>query len=887
MALLDDVLTWSENLPPWQRDALRRLFQGQSQLTATDLGEIRDMVEGDKGAPTPVPLTKAHIPTLGAGTTTVLTALTDLQDVNGFPTGRGISLAPAGISVVFGENGAGKSGFARVMKRACRARHSSPVLANAFSKTRTGTPRATVAFSSNGTPTTAKWTEGAASHPDLAMVSVYDSHCAQDYISKDGPCAFLPYGLNVLEALGTAQDVIKQAVDYELRPIRLDRHQFAALSGPHAVGQHVSKLGPQTDLAALTTLSKLDPTEAARIAELQADLKAMDLEPAARAAETLAQRLDGLVRAINLAERFTNDAALDKFAGMAQAEDTAQAADRLAQVKLHGESSRGDTERLGLRDGTGGDAWKILFQAAEAFSRTTYPDHDEHPAHGDGDQCVLCQQPLAPNAQARMQRFRSFVADDAAKNLTEASAAVATALRRVRSADLEPVDDPTLADIRERDPALAVAVLAHPPAWIARRNWIETSYLASHWENARPALPAGDLLSTQFTAKAQALRTWATEHRKARDPKQQAVLQAELTALTARQSLGNHLPAITLFVGDSKRDVHLSAMSTALNTQKISTKITALSKEHVTQALASTLNEELQAIGYKRTVKPKVTSQTRGGTNIVGLALEDCDNEAKDVLSEGEQRAIGLAFFLAEARLRGDASTLVFDDPTTSLDHRHRRRIAKRLVELSASRPIAVLTHDVVFLTAMQHHIAKLTVPHSIQSVQWSSNAPGEVISGLGWESMAYKNQIHDLRTRAATMVKQHGQYANDQEKREIEKGYTDLRGAIERATREIILNDTTHPFVAEVKVINLGGVVGFELAEWETLMNVYGKCSETTSGHDTPPDEQAEIPDAAELAKDLEAVDKVIEACKARRKTFEDGPRKKYTELRNAARKS
>jgi len=241
----------------------------------------------------------------------------------------------------------------------------------------------------------------------------------------------------------------------------------------------------------------------------------------------------------------------------------------------------------------------------------------------------------------------------------------------------------------------------------------------------------------------------------------------------------------------------------------------------------------------------------------------------------------------AEARLRGDASTLVFDDPTTSLDHRHRRRIAKRLVELSASRPIAVLTHDVVFLTAMQQYIAKLTVRHSIQSVQWSSNAPGGVISGLGWESMAYRNQIHDLRARAATMVKQHGQYANEQEKREIEKGYTDLRGAIERATREIILNDTTHPFVAEVKVINLGGVVGFELAEWETLMNVYGKCSETTSGHDTPPDEQAEMPDAAEISKDLEAVDKVIEACKARRKTFEDGPKKKYTEMRNAARRS
>jgi hypothetical protein len=145
---------------------------------------------------------------------------------------------------------------------------------------------------------------------------------------------------------------------------------------------------------------------------------------------------------------------------------------------------------------------------------------------------------------------------------------------------------------------------------------------------------------------------------------------------------------------------------------------------------------------------------------------------------------------------------------------------------------------------------------------------------------------VHELRIKAAAMSKRHGAYPNDEEKRELRAAYTDLRGAIERATREVILNDTTHPFVAEVKVINLGGVVGFDLAEWEALMNVYGKGSETTSGHDTPPDEQADIPSAHEFAQDVEAVDAVVKACQARSKAFEEGPKKKYTELRNAARK-
>ncbi|WP_318351658.1 hypothetical protein [Klebsiella pneumoniae] len=39
------------------------------------------------------------------------------------------------------------------------------------------------------------------------------------------------------------------------------------------------------------------------------------------------------------------------------------------------------------------------------------------------------------------------------------------------------------------------------------------------------------------------------------------------------------------------------------------------------------------------------------------------------VLSEGEQRALGMAMFLAELESLPHASTVIFDDPSASLDH--------------------------------------------------------------------------------------------------------------------------------------------------------------------------------------------------------------------------
>ncbi len=268
MALLDDILAWSsrDDFPIWQRDALRRIFAANGQISATDLAEIRAMVEKSAGAPAPIPLDKSHIPTMGSGSSTVLLRLSHLKNVNGFPDGRQLEVADQGLTVVFGENGAGKSGFARVMKRACRARHSSPVLSNAFAfGERPATPQAVIAYAAGGTNHQITWTEGGASNSDLAMVSVYDSQCAQDYISKDGPTAFVPYGFHALSGLAAAQQAIQDEINRDIGAIQLRPDQFSALHGAHSVGRIMAKLGAKTDITDLEALAQLTPEESESI----------------------------------------------------------------------------------------------------------------------------------------------------------------------------------------------------------------------------------------------------------------------------------------------------------------------------------------------------------------------------------------------------------------------------------------------------------------------------------------------------------------------------------------------------------------------------------------------------------------------------------------------
>ncbi len=886
MALLDDILTWSNDLPGWQRDALRRIFTTNGQLTAKDLAEIRAMVEGADGAPQPTPLTMSHIPTMGSGAPTALLGLSNLNNVNGFPSGRQLDIADEGITVIFGENGAGKSGFARVMKRACRARHSTAVLANAFTKGARTTPEATFTYASGNKHHETIWTEGGASNADLAMVSVYDSHCAQDYVSKDGPSAFVPYGFNALSALAATQQTIQEDLNREIGAIHLRTDQFSALQGTHSVGKIMTKLGPSTDIAALEALAKLTPEEFESIKELSAAINGLDVEPEAGKHERLAQRLDNLANLTNYAERFVTDAALEKFANLAKAEEAAIRADRLAQDLLRGDGAL-EGPAVALLPDTGGAEWKVLFQAAQVFSIKAYPEHPHHPASGPNDQCVLCQQPLGKNAQTRMARFRQFVAADAAQNLGSARNAVTEARQKINDANLGPVDAPTLAEIKQIDEGLAESVILHQAAWAARREWIATSYTLSHWTDPRPPLPEGDVLSSRLSLKAQALRQLATQLRQAKDQKEHTKLTARLAELTSRRDLGTHLPALQTYISEAKRRGGLEAARDALNTKSVSTKITNLSKIHTTDALARALNEELEALGYRHRVKPTLTSQTKGGRNVHGLALDGCNHGTHEVLSEGEQRAVALAFFLAEARLRGDQSTIVFDDPSTSLDHLHRRKMAEHLVHLSKTRPVVTFTHDAVFLTTLLGEIAEQEATAKIQTVEWQGGSPGALLDGLAWESKPYGDQMKELKAKSAHMKANHNPYPNNDEKKAIREAYAHMRGMIERAIREIVLNDTVHPFSDEVRVVQVGAIAGFKIEEWRSIVTIYGKASEVIAGHDSPSVGQYEMPSSLNFEQDLSDLEAVLRACEARRSAFNKNEKQLMIDLRNKIRKS
>src|SRR5207253_10751901 len=195
-AAVQDILHWSADLASWQRDALRRLCD-QEELSEQDFADLVEFCRGPYDTATygsakkPEPLTASHTRADSYGQTVALKSIKDVVNVNALADGQILKFRETGLTVVFGGNGSGKSGYSRVLKKACRARASNaPILPNVYAPPSNKPATATIDYSVSGKLAAAKWVDGAPTDDVLSAISVFDSACAIVHVEKTNDVAY-------------------------------------------------------------------------------------------------------------------------------------------------------------------------------------------------------------------------------------------------------------------------------------------------------------------------------------------------------------------------------------------------------------------------------------------------------------------------------------------------------------------------------------------------------------------------------------------------------------------------------------------------------------------------------------------------------------------------
>lgn len=853
---LEMLLEWSahDGRPEWQRDAVRRIVE-KGALSAFDTDELVQLAKHAHGDETvtlrPEPLAANHLPTSASGSDAIaLSAISDVVGVNQLAAKQTLPFAVSGMTIVYGSNGSGKSGYARILKKICRARFPGEIMPDAFSDATPLPAAASVHYQRGGAAQSpVVWADAASDgpHPVLSAVSVFDRESAAVHLRDENEVAYRPFGLDIPDELASACAAVKEVLNREKKALEAARSPL--FSKPSwdvgsRVGCIMSGLKADTDLVQLRALAVLSEVEKQRHAQLTADLAR---DPAVAAAE---HRLnaEAVKRLSAIVERVTgshSDAKLANYVRSAgdarelRAAATAASAAAFAGAPL---------------DGIGNAAWRALWDSAQRFAAGAGPGGARFVASEAGAPCVLCQQDLSAEAAARVASFTAFVADDIETAAVKAEQTFDAARQALAKAAIE---TSMIKDGRQRlllgNPGLAADVLRYLAAVRLRARQSER---AAH--SGEPlqltSLPASPI---QFLRDHERqLRNNAQEISASATGEARAKLVAEQRDLADRLALDSLLPIAEAEVARLRALQRVANCVAETSTTAITHLSNSIADTVITPHLQDRFQEEIVQLAAERIRVKVVRSSGKYGTPHYQIRFfKNADAPVTNVLSEGEQTCVALAAFLTELATASTHSTLVFDDPITSLDHKWRKKVAERLVKEAAVRQIIVFTHDLVFLNDLRTLSERASSPVSTVSLDRGVGGAGVVSEGLPWKGKSVLDRVDSLEKDARTAQLLYDAQDEAGYRDAAHKIYGALRSTWERAVEDVAFSHVIMRHRDYVDTKHLRKVSALNAADCDALSAHYKKCCDEIEAHDPSRGRDAESPPPADIFADIKAL--------------------------------
>ena len=860
--VLTDILEWSSGRPPWQRDALRRLIVN-GNVSEADISELANLCKSRHGLAArenPSPLISDHLPQPNTGIGLVrLESLTHHRGVNALANDQTIEFGPC-LTVVYGGNAAGKSGYTRILKSACRARRAEEILGNVVSTT-VPRPSATIEFTAGGKALTHSWDDSQPLNDFLSKVSVFDRHCAGVYVAEQTDVAYRPMGLDLFDKLSEVCSGVRKILEREQNALESGQLRNLDVASGTAVHELITNLNPLTNPNSVRELATLTAEESQRIQELRTrlrDLQSADPATTARTIELRARRAEILVERVNTAEElFAEDSKEELFNARDMMEETQRAAEGLRKLVFDGQPL----------PNTGSDSWRALWEAARRFSAIDAYPGAEFPFTEEGSLCVLCQQPLVDEAVHRLQQFRDFL--ESAIQGQHEQAVSGYRERKLAIEEGRILDDQArevLHDIQIDEPGLAEAVLTHLTGAEEYRQELKVAITEN--KSFRDILPFVDFDLEGLQRYIENSRQTARELRLVSQPEAVDRLMSELCELESRQVLAGHLSEVLEEVERKKRVAVYQVCMKETQTTAITRKSSEVTRQAVTEQLIESFEAELKALRFRHVEVHMVDSGGSRGVLYHRLRLRRApETEVPKVVSEGEARCLSIASFFAELSTSDDRSAILFDDPVSSLDHEWRDNVADRLVLESQNRQVIVFTHDIVFLLALTGKAEQLGVNLKSQHLWRDANSAGFSSQELPLLAMKVSDRVGVLKKLWQDADKEYRKGDKRKYERDGAYIYGLLREAWERGFEEVLLGGSVERYRKTIETQRAKCIADIEEGDLTRLQAGMTKCSRWLAGHDQAPAENAAFPDSNELLDDIEALKTWVQDIRKRRR--------------------
>jgi ABC-type transport system involved in cytochrome c biogenesis ATPase subunit len=840
----DAFAGWFTERPKWMQTAAAKLATTRRMPSPEDICDFANLCVAEANGVAAAFETMPHgMFGAAAGTDAFkLRKLDKVVGVNAICENACLDFGTADLSIVFGMNGSGKSGYARLLKHACGTRHKADLLPNVFEAAKP-IPSCEVTVVTGTDAKTFEWKAEPDGLRPLRSIHVFDAAAAESYVDSKNLASYEPRRMRFLSSLILVCDAV--ADELSTRKTALPK-TFPAVPLEHTLtvaANFVSQLRDTTKAEAIDAAcawsdenleARQDIEMSLKQHEVAARVKQLGLDK--RTLALFVESYDDLKLATSIEE-------VSKLLKSKQEAITKRKAATEDAAKVFAGSAL---------DGIGSASWRLMWEQAREYSETTaYPERD-FPATDNGDLCVLCHQPLDADAKTRLSGFEAFVKGGLEASATSAEKGYADAVAALPSLPAREKWKLNV-DFLKVDPAAGEALFAAIAARLAAIPKVETAEAVPHvdWTTVDAAVLAA---STAQTKEGTALEELGKDGRKAE-------LEKKLKELKASEWLSQQKAAVLLEVSRLAAIKRLEKAEALTKTNALTAKKNELAKDELEAGYRDRFLVELRTLGGTRLkVKPVAVPEGKGKISFK-LEIKDAVLKASagSILSEGESRIVALAAFLADITGSGQPTPFVFDDPVSSLDQEFEERVVERLVELAKTRQVVVFTHRLSLLALVEDAIearkrAEPAVPAlSVVTLRRIGDSTGRV-DELDVRHKKPKSGFTAIRDHKLPKIRTHEKDGNVAEyDSALKTACGDFRILTERSIEKVILNGLMERFRRSIQTKQLKSLTKINAADCtlvDSMMTKYSKFE-----HSQPDELAGILPTPDELAADLDTV--------------------------------
>lgn len=592
------------------------------------------------------------------------------------------------ITLLYGKNGSGKSSYFRILNELIGGNHQTEIRSNIYSDTHKPI-NIELVYSDGANIKNLSWDGSSRSISPLNLSSVFDSSYTTTFLQKRSAdsAIVLPYGLHLFTALTSAMDNIKSRIQTEI-------------DGILRILPQINKDGLSEDVVRILTQQTYRTTQKNYIQaryiftneqseklksqeEKLIVLKETNFEDKIQLASNEQQQF--LLILNHLKETENN---LQKLHIESQS-----LIEKISTVRKDSEVAKQKISVLNDIGNTNSKEWKTFIEAGAAFAKNSTLNENV---------CPYCRQPIVDNAVNIVTAYATYLSDksiEELKKLEQTKNALKQRISTIITNFTISTQFKSLIDARSGESELYSKISVSLCQLDEQKRIL--SYAVENEQNINPlvfdstndTISAIEAICEEYNNTIKKLREELTK-------KNQTIseLSSQMKPIIENKLISSYKDLFVEWFEKIDNVNELKKCQSELSTRSISTLARIASQTLVTENLKTKFQEELDALGLKKLSVDLTDAGISRGQAFMQLKLFN-NNSVSDVLSEGEQKGVALALFIAERRMQLSNNPIILDDPVNSLDHFITAKLVERLSKLG--NQIIIFSHNLLLQTSL------------------------------------------------------------------------------------------------------------------------------------------------------------------------------------------